>query len=46
MGEWEPDRMVDAGQDKTGRATIYLWVVPEEVPPDLMERPPNLEQNE
>jgi len=46
MGEWEPDRVVDAGQDKTGRATIYLWVVPEEVPPDLMERPPNLEQNE
>jgi len=36
MGEWEPDRVVDAGKDKTGRATIYLWVVPETVPDRLM----------
>lgn len=32
---WEPDRVVDAGEDKTGTATIYLWVVPETVPPRL-----------
>ncbi len=41
MGDWEPDRVVDAGQDKTGTATIYLWVVPEEVPDELMETPAN-----
>lgn len=36
MGDWEPDREVDAGKDKTGRATIYLWIVPEDVPDELM----------
>lgn len=46
MGEWEPDREIDAGKDKTGRATIYLWVVPEDVPDDLMEVPANLEDEE
>jgi len=39
MGEWEPDRVVDAGQDKTGTATLYLWIVPEELPAELMEAP-------
>jgi hypothetical protein len=39
MGAWEPDRVVDAGQDKTGTATIYLWVVPKEVPDELMTAP-------
>lgn len=43
MGEWEPDREVNAGKDKTGTATIYLWVVPEKIPEDLMEVPANLE---
>jgi hypothetical protein len=37
MGDWEPDRTVDAGKDKTGRATLYLWTVPEEVPSRLLE---------
>jgi hypothetical protein len=41
MGEWEPDRVVDAGQDKTGTATIYLWVVPENPPDELMRAPAN-----
>ncbi|PSQ82096.1 MAG: SAM-dependent methyltransferase, partial [Bacteroidetes bacterium QS_1_65_9] len=41
MGEWEPDRVVDAGQDKTGTATIYLWVVPEDPPDELMRPPAN-----
>ena len=41
MGEWEPDRVVDAGQDKTGMATIYLWVVPEDPPDELMRPPAN-----
>lgn len=37
MGEWTPDRTVNAGKDKTGTATIYLWIVPETVPDELME---------
>jgi hypothetical protein len=37
MGDWEPDRVVDAGQGNTGEETIYLWVVPEEVPADLLD---------
>ena len=36
MGDWEPDRTVDAGKDKTGRATLYLWTVPEEIPDHLL----------
>jgi len=39
MGEWEPDRVVDAGPDKTGQATIYLWTVPEDIPDGLMQVP-------
>lgn len=46
MGEWEPDRTVKAGKDKTGTATIYLWVVPEDVPDRLMEVPPSANENE
>jgi tRNA G37 N-methylase Trm5 len=34
---WTPNRIVDAGKDKTGTATIYLWVVPETVPDRLMK---------
>jgi len=45
MGEWEPDRVVDAGQDKTGTATIYLWTVPEDPPAELMEAPANPDDN-
>lgn len=41
MGEWEPDRVVDAGPDKTGTATLYLWVVPENPPAELMRPPAN-----
>lgn len=37
MGDWEPDRTVDAGKDKTGRATLYLWTVPKEIPSRLLE---------
>lgn len=37
MGEWTPDRTVNAGKDKTGTATIYLWIVPETIPDELME---------
>ena len=38
MGAWEPDRTIEAGPDKTGTATLYLWVVPEEIPPRLMKK--------
>ena len=37
MGEWEPERSVDAGEGNTGRETVYLWTVPETVPDDLMD---------
>lgn len=37
MGDWEPDRTVDAGEDKTGTATLYLWTVPEEIPARLLK---------
>jgi protein-L-isoaspartate O-methyltransferase len=37
MGDWEPDRVVDAGQGNTGEETIYLWIVPENVPADLLD---------
>lgn len=37
MGDWEPDSTVDAGPDKTGTATLYLWTVPEEIPDRLLE---------
>lgn len=34
---WTPDRVVEAGEDKTGTATIYLWVVPETAPERLRQ---------
>ena len=37
MGDWEPNRVVDAGRGNTGEETVYLWIVPEEVPPDLLD---------
>ena len=37
MGDWEPDRVVDAGEGNTGEETIYLWTVPETIPDDLMD---------
>lgn len=37
MGNWEPDRTLKAGKDKTGTATLYLWTVPEEIPSRLMQ---------
>ena len=35
MGEWQPDRVVDAGQGNTGQETVYLWIVPENIPDAL-----------
>lgn len=32
MGDWEPDRTVRMGTD-----TIYLWIIPEEIPDHLKE---------
>lgn len=44
MGRWEPDRVIDAGPDKTGRAILYVWTVPERVPERLLQIPEDLEQ--
>ncbi|MFB6097933.1 MAG: cyclopropane-fatty-acyl-phospholipid synthase family protein [Salinibacter sp.] len=37
MGEWTPDRTVKAGKDKTGTATLFLWIVPKDIPDRLMK---------
>lgn len=37
MGDWEPDEIVDAGQGNTGKETVYLWIVPDEVPEELKD---------
>lgn len=37
MGKWKPHRAVDAGWGTTGRETVYLWIVPADVPADLKE---------
>jgi SAM-dependent methyltransferase len=37
---WKPDRRIEAGKDKTGTAILYLWTVPEEIPPRLLEPAP------
>ena len=37
MGDWTPDRTVDAGLGNTGRETVYLWIVPEDIPEDLLD---------
>lgn len=39
MGDWKPDRVVDVWVP--GRShKVYLWVVPEQVPPDLLRSQP------
>lgn len=45
MGEWEPDRTIEAGRGNTGREIVYLWVVPETVPDDLREISDETEEN-
>lgn len=37
MGDWEPDRVVDAGAGNTGQEMIFLWTVPETVPDGLKD---------
>lgn len=37
MGDWTPDRVVDAGRGNTGQETIFLWTVPDDVPDDLLD---------
>lgn len=37
MGDWEPDRSLDAGEGNTGTERIYIWTVPETIPPDLKD---------
>jgi len=37
MGDWEPDRVLDLGPGKIGQETVYLWVVPETIPDELMD---------
>ncbi|MEF8817432.1 MAG: methyltransferase domain-containing protein [Salinibacter sp.] len=37
MGDWEPDRVIDLGPGKIGQETVYLWIVPEDIPEDLMD---------
>jgi len=37
MGDWEPDRVIDLGPGKIGQETVYLWIVPENIPDDLMD---------
>lgn len=45
MGDWEPDRTVDAGQGNTGRERVFLWIVPKNIPDDLMDISDELEVN-
>ena len=37
MGDWEPEREVDAGKGNTGWETVFRWTVPDPVPADLMD---------
>jgi len=38
MGDWEPDRRVEMkGKSLTGQDFVYLWVIPEEIPDELLE---------
>jgi SAM-dependent methyltransferase len=37
MGDWTPDRVVNAGRGNTGKETIFLWTVPENIPDDLLD---------
>lgn len=45
MGDWEPDRTVQLGQGKTGMETAYLWIVPDEIPDELMEISDEVDSN-
>jgi hypothetical protein len=42
MGKWKPDRIVKAGPDKTGKAVLYFWEVPKQVPDSLLKVPDDL----
>jgi SAM-dependent methyltransferase len=44
MGRWEPDRVIDGGPDKTGRATLYVWTVPKKIPQRLLQIPEDLQE--
>jgi SAM-dependent methyltransferase len=37
MGDWEPERVVDAGEGNTGQEMIFLWTVPETIPDGLKD---------
>lgn len=37
MGDWEPERTVDAGAGNTGQEMVFLWTVPETVPDGLKD---------
>ena len=37
MGDWEPERAVDAGAGNTGQEMVFLWTVPETVPEGLKD---------
>jgi len=37
MGDWTPDRRIDAGRGNTGQEVVYLWTVPETVPDRLLD---------
>ncbi len=45
MGDWPPEREVEAGKGNTGWETVYLWTVPETVPDALMDTSGELEVN-
>ncbi|MFB6231915.1 MAG: cyclopropane-fatty-acyl-phospholipid synthase family protein [Salinibacter sp.] len=44
MGDWEPAKTIRV-EDSTGRATLYLWKVPEEIPRHLMTTTDELPEN-
>jgi SAM-dependent methyltransferase len=37
MGDWKPEREVDAGRGNTGWETVFRWTVPDQVPAHLMD---------
>lgn len=45
MGDWEPDRTEELGQGNTGLETAYLWIVPEDIPEELLTVPEDLDTN-
>lgn len=46
MGDWKPEREVDAGRGNTGWETVFLWTVPESTPDDLMETSGELDETQ